>query len=77
MQFKIKDNVKLNLLEELGFDYNGIDTYSIEYEGTYIMMNKEDKILNHQHIGIFYKVISYDNEIKKEGYNYVNTTYRL
>ena len=27
---------------------------------------KEDKILNHQHIGIFYKVNSYNNEIKKE-----------
>lgn len=60
-----EETLKRELLEEIGIDvkeYELFDANSVTFPWNY----KEDKILNHQHIGIFYKVISYDNEIKKE-----------
>ena len=59
-----EETLKRELLEEIGVvvkEYELFDANSVTFEWNY----KEDKILNHQHIGIFYKVISYDNEIQK------------
>ena len=60
-----EETIKRELKEEIGIEvkeYELFDANSVTFGWNY----KEDKILNHQHLGIFYKVISYDNEIQKE-----------
>lgn len=60
-----EETLKRELLEEIGVevtDYELFDANSVTFPWNY----KEDETLNHQHIGIFYKVNSYNNEIKKE-----------
>ena len=60
-----EETLKRELKEEIGIDvinYELFDANSVTFEWNY----KEDKILNHQHIGIFYKVNNYNNEIQKE-----------
>lgn len=57
--------MKRELLEEISIevtDYELFDANSITFPWNY----KEDKILNHQHIGRFYKVNNYNDEIQKE-----------
>lgn len=60
-----EETLKRELLEEIGIevtDYELFDAGSV----TFLWNYKEDETLNHQHIGIFYKVNNYNNEIKKE-----------
>ena len=50
--------------EEIGVKVKSFELFdcdSVNFKWKY-----EDKILNFHHVGIFYKVLSYDNEIKKE-----------
>lgn len=52
------------LEEEIGVKvkkYELFDCDSVTFKWQY-----EDKLLNFHHVGIFYKVLSYENEIKKE-----------
>lgn len=59
------DALKRELMEEVGIDvkkYELFDSDSVAFEWNY----KEDIILKVHHIGIFYKVIDYSNDIKKE-----------
>ena len=65
MKFKIKDNIKLQLLEELGFNYDG-DLYSINYEDTYIFIDKETRLLDIGYLGDInnIKVINQEFTIK-------------
>ena len=58
------ETLKRELKEEVGIDvkkYELLDCDSVSFDWEY---NKE-KVMVH-HIGIFYKVIDYDNDIKKE-----------
>ena len=50
MKFKIKDGIKLELLEELGFDFDG-DLYMFKYEDTYIFIDKETRLLDIGYLG--------------------------
>lgn len=59
-----EDTLVRELEEEIGVKvkkYELVDANSVAFKWKY-----EDKILNFHHVGIFYKVLSYDNEIKKE-----------
>lgn len=61
MKFKIKDTVKLNLLEELGFDFDS-NLYSINYEDTYIFIDKETRILDIGYLGDITNIQILNNE---------------
>ena len=59
-----EDTLVRELEEEIGVKvkkYELVDANSVTFKWKY-----EDKIINFHHVGIFYKVLSYDNEIKKE-----------
>lgn len=62
---KPEDALKRELLEEVGIEVNEyelFDANSIAFEWQF----KEDVIVKVHHIGIFYKVLNYKNDIKKE-----------
>lgn len=50
--------------EEIGVKVTKYELY--DSDSVNFKWKHEDKIINTHHIGIFYKVLSYDNEIKKE-----------
>ena len=57
--------MKRELLEEVGIevvDYQLFDADSVSFEWQY----KEDVLVKVHHTGIFYKVLDYKNEIRKE-----------
>jgi len=60
-----EETLKRELQEEIGvevIEYELYDANSVKFE----WHRKENEILNHQHIGIFYKVTKYDKDLKKE-----------
>lgn len=60
-----EETLKRELLEEIGVEvteYELFDANSVTFE----WKRKEDEIINHQHLGIFYNVTNYNNEIKNE-----------
>ena len=62
---KPEEALKRELKEELGIEVLSsklIDADSITFKWN----NKEDILYNWQHIGIFYEINNYNNEIKKE-----------
>ena len=62
---KPEDALKRELLEEVGIkvkDFKLLDADSISFDWQF----KEDILLKVHHIGIFYQIFNYDNEIKQE-----------
>lgn len=62
---KPKDALKRELLEEVGIEvseYELFDANSVAFEWQF----KEDILVKVHHTGIFYKVLNYKNDIKKE-----------
>lgn len=62
---KPEDALKRELMEEVGIevvDYQLFDADSVFFD----WQVKEDVLVKVHHIGIFFKVLSYTNEIKKE-----------
>lgn len=60
-----EDALKRELMEEVGIevaDYKLFDADSVSFDWQY----KEDVIVKVHHTGIFYKALSYNNEIKNE-----------
>lgn len=60
-----EEALKRQLLEEVGIDfskYELFDANSVAFEWQF----KEDILVKVHHTGIFYKVLNYKNEIKKE-----------
>lgn len=60
-----EDALKRELMEEVGIevvDYQLFDADSVSFEWQY----KEDVLLKVHHMGIFFKVLNYNNEIKNE-----------
>ena len=60
-----KDALKREMLEEIGIevvDFQLFDADSVAFEWHY----KDDVLVKVHHTGIFYKVLNYNNEIKKE-----------
>lgn len=60
-----EDALKRELMEEVGIevvDFQLFDADSVSFEWQY----KEDVLLKVHHMGIFFKVLKYNNEIKKE-----------
>ena len=60
-----EDALKRELMEEVGIevvDYQLFDADSVAFEWQY----KEDVLLKVHHMGIFFKVLNYNNEIKNE-----------
>lgn len=60
-----EDALKRELMEEVGIevvDYHLFDADSVAFEWQF----KEDILVKVHHTGIFFKVISYNNKIKKE-----------
>lgn len=60
-----EDALKRELMEEVGIevtDYQLFDADSVAFEWQF----KEDTLVKVHHIGIFFKVFDYKNEIKKE-----------
>lgn len=60
-----EETLKRELLEEVGIEVTKYELFDVD-SVTFEWKRKEDEIINHQHLGIFYKVIDYNNEIKKE-----------
>ena len=61
---KPEDTLKRELLEEVGIeisDYELFDANSVAFDWKY-----KDDLLKVHHIGIFYKVLNYKNEIKSD-----------
>lgn len=59
------DTLKRELMEEVGIeviDYQLFDADSVTFEWQY----KKDVLVKVHHIGIFFKVLNYNNDIKKE-----------
>lgn len=62
---KPEDALKRELLEEVGIEvseYELFDANSVAFEWQF----KEDVLVKVHHTGIFYKVLNYKNDIKKE-----------
>lgn len=62
---KPEEALKRELLEEVGIDvtkYELFDANSVAFEWQF----KDDILIKVHHIGIFYKILSYKNYIKKE-----------
>ena len=60
-----EDALKRELMEEVGIEvvnFQLFDADSVSFEWQY----KEDVLLKVHHMGIFFKVLNYNNEIKKE-----------
>lgn len=60
-----EDALKRELMEEVGIevvDFQLFDADSVSFEWQY----KEDVLLKVHHMGIFFKVLNYNNEIKNE-----------
>lgn len=60
-----EDALKRELMEEVGIevvDFQLFDADSVAFEWQY----KEDVLLKVHHMGIFFKVLNYNNEIKNE-----------
>lgn len=60
-----EDALKRELIEEVGIevlDYELFDADSVSFLWQY----KEDILVNVHHVGIFFKVLKYNNDIKKE-----------
>lgn len=60
-----KDALKRELMEEVGIevvDFQLFDADSVAFEWQF----KEDILVKVHHMGIFFKVLNYNNEIKKE-----------
>lgn len=60
-----EDALKRELIEEVGIevlDYELSDADSVSFLWQY----KEDILVNVHHVGIFFKVLKYNNDIKKE-----------
>lgn len=60
-----RDALKRELMEEVGIevvDYQLFDADSVSFEWQY----KDDVIIKVHHTGIFFKVLNYNNEIKKD-----------
>ena len=60
-----EDALKRELMEEVGIevvDYKLFDADSVSFEWQF----KEDILVKVHHTGIFYKILNYKNEIKKE-----------
>lgn len=59
------ESLKRELMEEVGIEvkkYELFDSDSVAFEWNY----REDIIVKVHHIGIFYKVLDYNNDIKKD-----------
>lgn len=62
---KPEEALKRELLEEVGVEvtkYELFDANSVAFEWQF----KDDNLIKVHHIGIFYKILSYKNHIKKE-----------
>ena len=58
------DALKRELMEEVGI--NVIDCELFDVDSVNFDWKYQDEIINVHHVGIFYKILKYDGEIKKE-----------
>ena len=59
-----EDTLVRELEEEIGVKVKKFELF--DSDSVCFKWKRDDKILNFHHVGIFYKVLSYDGEIKKE-----------
>lgn len=60
-----EEALKRELLEETGIEIDEYELFDVS-SVTIDWQRKEDELFKVHHIGIFYKIINYHNEIKKE-----------